>query len=389
MAVGAAASQGIVAVIYIFAARSSEPSSYGLVVAAIALGMALSGFVDFGTNNLWVRELASGRLELDEVSGRAGGKLVLVAGGSTVAVVLVAFLNPTYIGAPLILFAVVALQTSLVPLRAEKKGITVALLLIAERVAAAVVFGLAWIFGADLLSALVPSLVLGSLMAAVGASLLVVSKPRFAARPRLGVNPWTGARHYGISTAATAAQQLDVPLLSLVAGPAAAGVYGAVNRWTQPIGLAATAFSSAAAPFVAGARSWGEAVRVVLRSAWMLGVAVLGALAIIITAPWLVVWLLGDAYTGAAPLLQLLALGTIPAILNQPLATALQARRHDRVVALLVAFAVALQLFLVAVLGASFGALAAGVAFCALQFSLLAALSLVAWLLFRKDAQSA
>jgi O-antigen/teichoic acid export membrane protein len=121
----------------------------------------------------------------------------------------------------------------------------------------------------------------------------------------------------------------------------------------------------------------------------MLGVAVLGALAIIITAPWLVVWLLGDAYTGAAPLLQLLALGTIPAILNQPLATALQARRHDRVVALLVAFAVALQLFLVAVLGASFGALAAGVAFCALQFSLLAALSLVAWLLFRKDAQSA
>ena len=61
LALGSGAAQVLVAVLYILTARNMQPNEFGLVVTAIALGMAGAGFVDLGASSYWIRELASGR----------------------------------------------------------------------------------------------------------------------------------------------------------------------------------------------------------------------------------------------------------------------------------------------------------------------------------------
>lgn len=375
LALGAALSQVLVALLYINAARASSPSEYGIVVSAIALGNALVGFIDFGSNSLWVRELASQELSIDEVGTRAVIKLLIVGLIGVVATAASCLWLPQFVFAPAVLAAVAYVQTMVVPLRSERRGIAVSVILLTERAAAAAIYVVAILAGANPLVALIPALVSGSILAGIIATLVTPRAHRFRFTKKLWVNPWSGAKHYGFYSVALSAQQLDLPLLVLVAGNAAAGNYGAVNRWTQPLALLASAFSGAAAPFLAKASSIKQAAKVVSSSIWILLVAIGAAVVVIFTAPLLVLWLLGPDYASSSPLLQLLALGTIPAILNQPLATALQARRHDRLVSNLVVSAVLIQLLLVSILGTLLGSIGAGIAYCLLQTLLLIGLT--------------
>ena len=130
-AMALAASTGIaqilVAVIYVVAARDSAPAQYGLIVAAIALGVVAAGFLDFGTNTLWVRELATGRMSAEQFGARLLGKL-LIAGQIDDTVRSGTSAGPStptgaaaHAGQP----AIASLGTLLAPLRAG--GITVRL----------------------------------------------------------------------------------------------------------------------------------------------------------------------------------------------------------------------------------------------------------------------
>jgi hypothetical protein len=93
-------------------------------------------------------------------------------------------------------------------------------------------------------------------------------------------------------------------------------------------------------------------------------------------APYIVDLLLGKAYAGSVEVLQLLAFGTIPAILNQVLATGMQARSYDRQVAIINISGVALQLLLIIFTSSYGGALAAAFAYCTLQFGILITLAI-------------
>ncbi|MEN2740513.1 polysaccharide biosynthesis C-terminal domain-containing protein [Microbacterium sp. X-17] len=386
LTVGSAVAQLIVAVLYVLAARSSDPSSYGVVVAAISVGMSAAGFYDFGSNSVWLRERAAARLGLTQFSSRARTKLLLIAVIGALLCLAGLVWSSTPVIVAVILFSVVVGQMMLVPLRADRQGVYVSIAFLVERVAAIALFGVLAMVGVGSLDALVPSLVFGSLLSALFAH-IAAGPARFRFFRRGLGNPWSGAAYYGLSASANSAQQLDLALLGVVAGPSAAGVYGAVNRWTQPMGIIATAFSSAAVPFVAAAASWRDVLRISTRAVWLLGVAILGALLAAILAPVIVPLLLGDAYLGSVPLLQLLALGTIPAVLNQPLAAILQARNHDRGVAVIMLMAVALQLIGVAVLGSIAGAIGAAIAFCALQLILLLAFSGVLAAAYRRHSR--
>jgi O-antigen/teichoic acid export membrane protein len=102
--------------------------------------------------------------------------------------------------------------------------------------------------------------------------------------------------------------------------------------------------------------------------------AVLVSGLVAVFAPLAVHILLGEQYQGSAAVLRLLAIATIPAIVNQICAVSLQSLGHDRAVAGMVSGAVLVQLVLVCVLASAHGALGAGVALLIMQCTLMLAL---------------
>jgi O-antigen/teichoic acid export membrane protein len=359
---------------YVVAARLTSPASYGLVVASIALGTAAVGLIDFGSNTLWVRELARDGLSPRTVLDRAVNKvglgwlLAVVWGGLCFTVLPTHLLSAGAIGA-----AILTNQTAQVFLRGQGRADVVAVTVVLERAVGGVALAVLLFGDMSPLAALPLALLVGTLVSAVVA--FVLGRPRGARMlPFKWQNPWLGARHFGLGVAAQTGSAFDLPLLGAVGGPAAAGLYGAVNRWTQPMGLLAGAFSSALTPYIANVGSLRAATSHIRRAVWLLFLAVLACVVIAIVAPSIVPLLVGSQFADAGIVLRILALGTIPAVLNQPLAGALQAVGRERSVALLIAVGVGLQLLVIAVFGAGFGAVGAAYAFLFLQSGLLIAL---------------
>jgi O-antigen/teichoic acid export membrane protein len=145
-----------------------------------------------------------------------------------------------------------------------------------------------------------------------------------------------------------------------------------VNRWTQPMTLLASAFSSAAAPFVARSENIAIAWRHLRKGIWMPIGAVLVSLCVFVFAPWAVPILLGDAYSGSAAVLRVLALVAIGSIVSQPALVVLQSLGRDRFVGFAMTAAVVIQLVLVGILGSLFGAI--GAAWSSLSIQVLLAL---------------
>ncbi|TFD17437.1 hypothetical protein E3T26_02080 [Cryobacterium sp. TMT1-21] len=372
--------QLIVALVYIAAARSATPADFGWVVSAIALGTVAVGFVDFGTNSFWVREIARNQLPLNEFSRRGSGKLMAA---TILAALWLLFSVPVLQGTSYWMAAPVFLslllnQTAQVSLRGMARGELVAWSILADRIVVAIVLAIVSATGANAAQFLWLALTAGSVVAAGMGWWMTPAHSRPGPRLWRRTNPWKGSGYYGLSTVAISAQGIDVMIIGGFGGPAAAGLYGAVNRWTQPMSLLAGAFSSASVPFVAHSQTWRLAWPHLRSGIWLLGVAVSICIGVAIGAPWIVEMLIGPRYAGAAPVLQVLALGTIPAIFNQPLSGFLQSLGHDRIVSLITVAAVVFQLALVALSARFLGALGAAIAFSVLQILILAGLTAAA-----------
>ena len=372
--------QLIVALVYVAAARSASPATFGSIVTAIAVGTSVVGFIDFGTNSLWVREIARKTLSPKDFSLRVSSKILVASMLAILWLIPSVMLFPgsSYWMAAPIFFSLLLNQTAQVALRGMAKGELVAWSILADRVVVASVLGILMVAGVSAAEALWIALTIGSVAAAGMGWLMtpVAARPRPAIRIR--TNPWKGSGYYGLNTIAISGQGLDLPIISAVGGPAAAGLYGAVNRWTQPMGLLASAFASASAPFVAHSGTWELAWHHVRKSVWLLCVAIGVCIGVAIGAPWIVDLLIGPQYEGSSMVLRILALGTIPAILNQPLVVFLQALGHDRIVSFITLGSVVCQLAMVALITSLLGALGAAVAFAGLQVFVLAGLTTTA-----------
>lgn len=370
LAFSTALGQVIVAVMFIWAARSTSPQSFGPVVAAIAAGSTLAGFIDFGSNSLWVREVSTRRMSLVSLGARLGNKLVvglLVASVWCSATVLLVPALQLWIAGPIAL-SILLNQSFAVPLRAAGRTDLVAVGMLWDRLVAVSAFAVLLALRLEATVALWLSMTLGPFAAAAIIRWVLSGSHRPALRVSPKLNPWEGSRHYGLSSAAASAQTLDISILNAIAGPAAAGLYGAVNRWTQPMSLLAGAFTTSTSPVVAQAASWKRAWPKVRRSAWLILGAVLMCVAVAFLANPMVTTLVGPEYDGAGDLLRILALGTVGAVLNQPLASFLQSLGRDKIVSAIVFSGVAVQLVLVALLSLQYGAYGASLAYCVLQF---------------------
>ncbi|TFD49819.1 lipopolysaccharide biosynthesis protein [Cryobacterium frigoriphilum] len=371
LAASTGSAQVLVAVIYVVAARDSSPAQYGLIVAAIAIGIVAAGFLDFGTNTLWVRELTTGRLTTRQFGARLLGKLIIAAViclFGALAAVLIFPQTALWMAAP-VTFCIMLNQSMQVALRGARRAEVVALSIVTDRLVAVGAFFVLIALGGTSRDVLWAALSIGSLAAAATGWLLtpVALRPRFGHPFRR--SPYTGSRYFGVSGLAVSAQSLDLPLLGLVGGAPAAGIYGAVNRWTQPLGLLAAAFASAAAPFIARSGSVASAARALRAGVWLPVAALALCGVMFVIAPVFVPFVLGDAYAASVDVLRILCLVSAVSILSAPLLVGLQALGRERFAAAAVAVVVSAQLALVATLGSAFGA--TGIAWASLSAQLL------------------
>ena len=240
--------QVIVAGLYIWTARLVGPDDFGPAVAAIGIGSTIAGFLDFGSNNLWVREVAASRLGLAAVGRRLCSKLFF----STIAISIWALafllLSPSsllWIAAPIAVSLVLS-QSFTVPLRAAGRSDLVAVSMLTDRLVAGAGFAAMQLAGVPPTTALWLAMTTGPIAATVVSRKILIRSDRPVLSLDLRTNPWRGSGFYGLSSAAASAQSLDLTIMNAVGGPAVAGLYGAVNRWTQPMRILAGAFTISA-----------------------------------------------------------------------------------------------------------------------------------------------
>ncbi|KIC59369.1 lipopolysaccharide biosynthesis protein [Microbacterium hominis] len=349
--------------IYVLTARLSSVAEYGGVVSSVALAMTIAGFIDFGSNSLWVREISAARKAATEFSGAALTKGIIAAAVAAMwaAVAALAGLSVGAAIAGTIVFAVVVSQSSAVPIRGALETHMLSVGVIVDRIIALVVYF------ALLASQVAPAvaMVVGLAAGPIAGALTNASITRPLERLRawsVPANPWHGARYLGLASIAVSAQSMDTPLLTSIAGADASGIYGSVSRWTQPMGLLSSAFATTVGPFIAQAGTVRRAWLALRRAMWLPGLAIAICGLIAALAPVLVPLVLGARYADAVPVLQLVALAALLSVLAQPLFTTLQYLSKERVAARLLGCAVAIQLLLIALLGSSMGALGAALA---------------------------
>lgn len=369
VAVSSVAAQVVTAAIYLGAARASSPEDYGAVVAGVAVALSCAGLVDFGANAYMVREMANSAQFLPEARRRLWGKLAAMAGLSVLAIVA-----SHIAGAPtsIVLVVVVALMTGAsLSFAAFARGLhrsdLVAVALLVDRLVAVVAMAALLLSDVNVGWALPVALSLGN-AAGIGVLVRLIpgSENPWLQEKRVS-NPWRGAAGFGVASVAGSLQALDTAVAGARGGPAVAGEYGAVSRWTQPVGVVATAYSSTAAPFFASARSGRAALRTAASSAWWLALGSFVALLTALFSDQLVDLLLGPNYRASGPVLMWLSLGVALSVWNQPAAVLLQARGMDTMVAIVRLGLSVSYLGAISVLVPVHGALGVAWSFVALQ----------------------
>lgn len=371
LAMTTAAGQAVLAAATIFMARVSAPEDFGLAMTAVAISLGLTAFLDFGTTAYSVRQYAAGFWDSAHVGRVLSGKVAVVLSGALPGFLFLWWFDAgeIYWLVPLIAVVTVVAQACRVPLQAAARAHLVGAVLFLDRVVVAGATGALWLIGLEPATALCAGFAVGPL---AGAWLAVVLTPR---NWRVTLdwhieNPWRGAANFGTFGMAIAAQGLDLPVLSVAAGSAEAGIYAAVQRWVTPMNLLTNSVANSAVPFLAAARTNRDARRFMRRTAPLIGVGVLGSVAVVIFADEMTAAALGSEYADSARVLQLLAVATILVGIGQPLATVLMSRGRDRVVARITCSVVVGQFALLLILAPRFGAAAASLALVAAQATL-------------------
>ena len=372
-------SQVLTGAVLLAGARALPPSSYAGAISALAILTFLSTVSDLGGTQKAIRSLSAGQSTLPAYlqASRIRWFVALCSTGGLSLVLSATNVYPgtTLVAAMAAAVAALAAQQLQAPLRARHEIAKVSATLLLDKT-----IGLTSAFALLFLVRPEPWGVPAAL--AIGSTSSMLLSIRFLGPDSKSIISRPTTMESGVSRAFAAtglalnAQALDLPLIQFAGGSSLSAPYAAVTRWTNPMGLLATVYCQAAYPHMAAARSHHDAFSQVKRSSWLPLMGLLFALAVAAAAPAITPYLLGDRYPGADKVLSLLAIATALGIINQPLAIFLQARGRERIVALLLNAAVALQLITVALLASRQLLLAPSLALCGSQSLLLVSLSI-------------
>ncbi len=353
--------------------RQVGPASLGVVAVAMGAATVLAGLVDFGANSYWLRELSAHRLPAYDFRRRSGTKLIVgLSLAFAIALGLRMVGHTALSGGGFVFGGLVLSQTLQVAIRAESKNLRLAAIVLMDRVALVLGYLSLTHWGH-----VAPDT--GFYFAYLAGSVIDGGLCWRAARPELRptftsplwLSTWRGSRYYGASVLLTTLQSLDVVIAAAVGGQSVAGGYGAVSKWTQPIGLATNSYTSLLAPVVARAESSAHVWGTIRRTLWLPSASILVALIMAVMAKPLVLLLMGEQFIGSIPVLRVLCAAASMSAASQLLLTVLQARGREKTVAASMALGVGTQLVLVGPLAYWFGALGVAYASLAVQFLLL------------------
>lgn len=355
--------------------RQVGPAQLGVVAVSMGIATVGAGFVDFGANSYWLRELSAGRLANLEFRRRSGTK-IMVGSLLSIAILTVCLVFPTsisgYWGTGVILVSMVLLQTLQVAVRAEGRNIRLATITILDRAVLFIAYFLSTIF-----MNVRPET--GFFLAYIGGSFVAAMLCWSTVKPELRpmflkptwLSTWHGSRYYGVSGLLITMQSLDVVIAASVGGQAVAGAYGAVSRWTQPIGLASNAFTSLLAPVVAKAESAVGVWHSIRGTLWLPAVSALVAIVMAIMAEPLILFLMGEDFRNSISVLRVLCAAAALSSASQVVFTVLQGRGRERHAAAIMVGGVGVQLALVGPLVHWYGAFGVAVASLVVQCLLL------------------
>lgn len=376
LAAANAISQVALAAGMVAVARISGATELGQLALILSISTVTSGLLDFGTNNRWVRERAAERLSAPDLSSLGSTKLAITVAAS---VVLSLGLGAGGVSLSLLLAPVtvctVAMQLLQVPHRAAgRAGIQAACTLL-DRSVFAIIFTALVIAGAPPAESLLLAITAGFLSDC--SALFVISRKRHDwIGPLQFRNPWSGGARFGIASASSTAQNADVTVLHAATSVAEVGIFSAVNRWTQPMTLMASAVATSTASEMTTASSTRSALGRLASHKFILVATVLACLAVAASAPWTVAFILGEEFRDSAITLSLVSIAAALITINLPLATLLQCRGEETFVSITLSSLVGLYLGLVFVCGLVYGSAGAAASFLALQFLLAMGLSI-------------
>lgn len=366
------AGQALTGLAILILARRSEPESFGIFAALYAASLSFGVILDFGSSQLWTRELARGKRRghfRPWLVNRTFAQAPFVAGFTVIALVVTP--SRMSIGATIGLAlqsgSFTLAQGALASVRAMRSP-ALAIWMIAG--------GNSLMLAAALLapeSKVFEAVAIASALSWVAATVLALTSTRHQMERGMRnwrENPWKGSVHFGQYGLVLAAQGFTIAIIGALAGAAQAGALAAVVQWTQPMYLLSSAYAGYMFPTLAAATSDAAAFRL-LRPLWLVGAS--GAtmcIALVAVAPRLVHTLLGAGYQDSVALLRFSALAGLPVLVGQPFAGFLQARGHERWVANTTTIVIVLGLGAVALLaipvGAAIGPLSAGLSSLAL-----------------------
>jgi len=366
---GYAGSAVIRAVGLIVLARLALPADFGLFSAVAGVIVIAQAALDLGLARLILREHGGGEaarvvrsalrlnIALSTVLGVVGLTGLALVG--TLVDGRILFLLPLAVAAA----AEKNADTSLSVAIAEGRGDVNTVNLIARRMLALSVFLCLALTG--LVEATLLAYACGEAVSALFAAVLARRQIRgsvpdgpplpYRRTARLGAPFW-------INSLATQTRNLDVLLITSIAGSTQGGFYASATRLTGPLQLLA---SSAATVLLPVAARSARRSRVFLAALVVSGLMALVYALLAALAPFFVPLLLGDAYVPAVPVIQIVLAGLPFACLSAVLASALQGwRRADVVATTAVLFTV------VCLGGAIVGGVATGAAGAALGLAL-------------------
>lgn len=301
------------ALLYVLLARAIEPASFGVVASGLAIFAVASLVGDWGIGPFVSIETAKSRwLHVRKL-------LVLNSLGAVLVIVMCCLGILVFAGtvAPPLLVCLLSLaaysglekatETSLrVPLAIERGSRFVAANVLGRRLLALLIFAVASVVVTPLVSFGL-ALVVAALSGWLAVRIWVARRMRGqeASQDEELSLPALVARStpFAIANLSAGSRDLDVPILTLMAGATAGGLYGAVQRLLAPAFLLPNSVGALLLPRVVGRH-----VGTMRRSLSIFSVAVVCSsgigFAIGMFAPEMVGVLLGPGYDAAAPFLQ-------------------------------------------------------------------------------------
>lgn len=382
---GSGLAQAFSIILYLVAARTSDPTRYGAAVSITTLALFFSVAANAGSVPYITQGMASGSISPQDFARLFWARCIRAALLSSL-VASFGILNEypwgTIASAAVLVPVAVASQCVLIVPRAHSRfALAGAATAIDKAVATCLMLAATTLGG---LGPEVLPLVL-ALGGAAGTGVVIVASRMPKAyflpirRSHSSVRDHSDRRlssWYASAGLLLAIQSLDVVAITYLGGASVAGEYAAVSKWGQPFNMVLSAMNLVLLTRLAAQGDSSE-TRGALRGPWVVVAGVLCVAGLCaITSDRLVALLLGSAFRASAAVLSLLMVGSMLSALSQIPLVYYQARRRPQRVALAVFGGVTTQFALVGALVPSLGALGAGIAWVGAQTVILLFLAL-------------